>query len=36
MSVWQRLKRTFDALSNVELDEVSKYGVIGEDYACIK
>ncbi len=33
MSIWQRLKRVFDALSSVELDEVSKYGAIGEKYA---
>ncbi|VVB94316.1 Nuclease-related domain protein [uncultured archaeon] len=33
MSIWQRLNRVFDALSNIELDEVSRYGAIGEEYA---
>jgi len=33
MSVWQRLKRVIDTLSNIQLDDVSIYGAIGEKNA---
>ena len=33
MSIWRRLIRTLDTLSNVDLDEVSAYGAEGEEQA---